>query len=301
MLIKLVCNGLEVSQKVVTYVCDVCKQVRRLAFTPELYAQYVSDDLNGLALFSDIHGCIDGLKGVNNLHIDHDYNVRSFVFLKLPEYRKKEFGMIPMPSAAPKDQLQDIVLTHILGKNDFNIEIYEKALDVKIIVGEPGEEPISTLESDLGIVQLKFFPSSTIYTPEVEVWLTHFINIIEILPPTKISFLVEVIQYILDNRSHNPTEFDLKLLKTILASHEVFFTLTEIDKLAGFVSENPYDLSSKDLEIMQNMIDTIDEQPMIPLKDFIILYDIDFIHTIYLFLNLEVQKILIIDRPGIVG
>ena len=89
MLITLICNGYEVSQKVVTYVCDACKQVRRLAFTPERYAQYVSDNLTGLALFSDIHNCVEGLRGVNNLHIDHDYNVRSFEYLKLPEYRKK--------------------------------------------------------------------------------------------------------------------------------------------------------------------------------------------------------------------
>ncbi len=301
MLVVLTCNCKNVSQQVVTYVCDACKQVRRLAFTPEIYSQYVADDLTGLALFSDIHDCADGLKEVNNLYIDHDFNVRSFALLKLPEYRKKQVGMIPIPSAAAVDDLKDIILTQINKKNDLNIEIHELALDVKIIVGEAAEVPISTLESDMGMVQLNFYPSTTIYTPEIEIWFNQFVNIIEILPPTKISFLIEVIQYILDNMDHNPTEFDLKLVKTILASHEVFFTLSKIERLTSFVSNNPYDLSSKDLGIMQNMIDTIDEKPMIPLKDFVILYDIDFVHTIYLFLILEVQKIVIIDRPGIVG
>lgn len=288
------------SQQVVTYFCDACKQVRRLAFTPEIYSQYVSDDLTGLALYSDIHTCVNGLKGVNNLHIDHDLNVRSFVQLKLPEYRKQEVGMIPIPSAAPADALHDIELTQIKERNDLNIKITEKALDVNIIIGKPSHVAISKLVSDNGHVQLSYYPSDTIFTPEIEVWLTHFINIIEVLPATKMTFLIEVIDYILNNKSNKPTSFDLRLIKTILASHEVYFMLEEVDKLKEFVLNNPYELSSTDLEIMQNIIDTIEEQPMLPLKDYIKFYDIEFVHTIYLFLMLEQHKIILIDRPGIV-
>ena len=300
MIVILICNCKNVSQQVVTYVCDACKQVRRLAFTPEIYSQYVSDDLTGLALFSDIHSCVEGLRGVNNLHIDHDMNVRSFVLLELPEYRKQEVGMIPIPSSAPVDALQDIELTQIVKKNDLNIKITEKALDVNIIIGEISDLPITTLVSDIGIVQLQYFPSSTIYTPEIEIWLTHFINIIEVLPATKMAFLIEVLCYILNNGDDKPTSFDLKLIKTILASHEVYFMLVGIDKLTDFVSNNPYELSAKDLVIMQNIINTIEKKPMLPLKDFINLFDIDFVHIIYLFLIMEQHKIILIDRPGIV-
>ncbi len=287
------------NEKVVSYYCDICNIHKKLVFNRKLYEYFKRP--NGLAIFTDTHKCKGGIMGVYNLDIDHDLNIRSFNRIELPEYKKQLNTIIPIPSA-PDSSNDDniIIITYINEINDINVLIDDRLLDIKIQIGKIDElDPITTLVSELGLISIKIYPANTRYTKELESWMNNLINIIEILVPTKIGFFIEAIKYILDETDHYPTDFDISMIKTILASHEIYVSLKDnkynIQKIFKKLQ-----LDEEDRELMQNIIENIKKYPNTSIQDFVKYYNKDIVHQIYLYLILEKNNIINIERPGIV-
>ena len=58
--------------KEAAYQCTSCNELRTLSFDMQKHSENTSKSANGLALYSDIHRCIGGFLGINNLRVDHN-------------------------------------------------------------------------------------------------------------------------------------------------------------------------------------------------------------------------------------
>jgi hypothetical protein len=180
-------------------------------------------------------------------------------------------------------------------------------LNVKINIGKVIENedfPILTVNSDMGLMEIVFYPSDVIFTPMLEKWFTILVNIMEVLPATKIGLLVDTLKYVLDSSFNEPIEFDIIFLKTILASHEIYFEMVEGGELSWAdhlaINATPK-YREKDVAVMMKIMAHLDENPYIPLQQYVSkeLHQ-DLRYLIYIFLLLEVEGLIRIERPGII-
>lgn len=286
----------------VQYLCNECNVAQNILFTPKMRDEYIPKDLNGLALYSDIHICTMGILGVNNLYIDHNLHVRSYSYVKLPDYKAKKSNGIPMPGKSSEEShdLNEIIITQIFEKNDINITIYNAYSETLLNLGNVDynkQAPVKTLTSTMGIVNLKFYYSDTRYTSQLEKWLELFVNIYESLPPSRFGVIVEVLRFLLDEKDNFPSEFDEMIMKTILASHEIYFELVEGDRDVNFLN-NAY--GEEEGKVMKLILELIEENPMLPLHDYSLTLKEEIVFVIYCFLLLEKHGLIIIYRPGII-
>lgn len=291
------------------YKCQHCQQTRTIDLDPEVHREMVNESPNGLVMFSDSHRCENGIIGINNLQIDSHFVVRGFSFLELPQRKIPALpGLgIPIPKAHSSDEMKTFYITHIPPDESLKIVIIDKMLNVKINIGrvsEIDEFQILTIHSDLGLLEIVFYPSNVIFTPMLEKWLTTLVNILEVLPATKIGLIVDTLKYILDSSSIEPIEFDIIFLKTILASHEIYFERVEGDELSWAdhlaINARPK-YREKDVGVMMKIMAHLEENPYIPLQQYVsreIHQDLRYL--IYIFLLLEVEGLIRIERPGIV-
>ncbi|MFV2014672.1 MAG: hypothetical protein ACC656_04550, partial [Candidatus Heimdallarchaeota archaeon] len=214
---------------------------------------------------------------------------------------------IPVPKAPSLDEMKIYIITHLPPNVRLKIVIIDHMLKVKINIGkvvEDAEIPILTTQSDLGLMEIVFYPSEVTFSPMLEKWFTILVNTMEVLPATKIGLIVDTLKYILDSSINEPIEFDIIFLKTILASHEIYFEMIEgsdlswADHLA--INATPK-YREKDVAVMMKIMAHLEKNPYIPLQQYVSkeLHQ-DLRYLIYIFLLLEVEGLIRIERPGIV-
>lgn len=288
-------------EKQVVYLCNSCKKTQMILFTPQMREEFLPKDLNGLALYSHSHICTYGMIGVNNIYVDHNLDVRSYQFQKLPKYIIPKKTLVPLPgSKKTVDNLREIHLTHINNMNDLNIILTNEMIGTEIVIGKFDKEknsPLKIMRSDMEMVELKYYRSNTPYTSQIEKWLSALLNFLEMIPPSKLGIIVEIFQYILEEKNKFPTKFEKMILKTILASHEIFFvnnnTNMDTSFLQGLYGEN-------EGATMQKILQLIDEYPLMPLHEYSLKTKEDIVFVIYCFLLLEKHGLIEINRPGII-
>ncbi|MCY3410821.1 MAG: hypothetical protein INQ03_04200 [Candidatus Heimdallarchaeota archaeon] len=289
--------------KRVVYLCNECNITQNIVFTPEMKEEYIPKDLNGLALYSHIHTCALGMLGVNNLYIDHNLDVRSYQYIKLPKYVPKKKVAIPMPGA-PKvggeAGLKELKITQVARKNDLNLVINFELIGTELTIGtfdRKNSPPVKKLSSDMEMVSLIYYRSNTGYTSQIEKWLIEFVNSIEMIPPSKLGIIVEVLRYILEEKDNEPGEFEKMILKTILASHEIYFQNNNTNLDVSFLKEL---YGENEGNAMASILDLIDQFPLMPLHNYALNLDEEIVFVIYCFLIMEKHGLITIHRPGII-
>ena len=122
------------------YTCAQCLSKRNLKFTDEIILErsfQAPNSVNGLFIFSDIHRCKNGMLGINNLHIDHNYDVRSFDYLILPSEKNAVSPKLGLPvPKIRKDGLNRIRVTDYIEAGGFRLSILDKGLDLFLLIGD---------------------------------------------------------------------------------------------------------------------------------------------------------------------
>jgi len=265
--------------------------------------QLIESSPNGLVIYSDVHTCKDGVLEVNNLQIDKNYHIRSFEFLKLPEYRKKIKSMIPVPGLKKSVDDMDLIKIMEIDRNqEINLVIEDHFLNVMIRIGrfDHTVEPQKTLNSELGGITLYIFENGGELTQTLEAWYQYLIDTLEILPPTKLGMLLETLWYFMDNQNTEPSAFDKSIVRTILASHEIFFEINDITNVMNIYQKYSESFSEADFDIIDQFLSSLQDNPRMPIQFFTDKSDKDLVYLIYLFLILEKEDVIKIDRPGIV-
>lgn len=299
--------------KDVKYFCNGCKQYRKLTVDLEQMVDFVKNE-SGLTQYSDIHTCKNGVLGINNLYIDHNFDVRSYELLELPKHRilkKISFPIPGLPTPKSKNQegvsFKEITITHIDENNDFRVIISDQLLGSNINIGKVNinkEIPFATVYSDIGSVSIAFYSSNIPFTETMETWLNLFVNTIEILPPTEIGLIIETLRYILEYCNERPSDFDNRMIKTIIASHEIFI-LPKDERKLDIAQEKYPQLPEFDIDKMKKLMEQVkennkDELNFVPLQRYTTNYDDDMTHLIYTFLIMEKIGVIEIERPGII-
>lgn len=261
--------------------------------------EYLGDpDSNGLTLYSHIHICKFGFLGVNNLQIDHNLHVRSYNFIELPEYKKPSVAVVPGAPKVISDKRQ-VRVTHLLEKNALNIIIRNEISDYQINVGTIDFSKMAarkTIRSMNGKVIGKFYYSNSVYTSQMEKWGELFLNLIEYLLPSKLGVILEVLQFIMEEKNEFPSQLDKNIIQTILSSHDIFFEIiAEEDKDQLMESYGESEGST-----MIKILEAIKQDMMIQLHQLVLDLKEDIIFIIYCALILERHGYIIIHRPGII-
>lgn len=287
--------------RVVLYYCSYCKSQKEMTLFIPLHERKVEESPNGLVLYTDTHrGKLDSLEIVN-LHIDSQCNVRTHELLKIPEYKVMKAYQIPLPGMKKSgDELVELVITQ-LPKIPVRMVIENIGLQLTITIGEieKGEEELYEVTSTYEGVRILIY--DRIDPRYILDWLKEFINTLEILPPIKLGDLVEVLQYIFE-RSDSPIQnFDKQLIRTILASHEVYIKLSENADLQKLKEKMKNILTEEDIDLVNLYFKVLEEDQNIPVNEMISKSPQDLIHQLYLMLIMEKEHLVSIDRPGIVN
>lgn len=281
--------------KRVVYLCNECKLQQRIIWS-ELDREkwYPPPPYNGLALFSHIHPCKGGILGVNNLYIDHNLDVRSYQFVKLPEFQRKKKLMIP---GAPKPKNPEVNLTHIKEKGDLNMIIINEMAGANITIGKiPEEDPIKIVSSEMEMVQIKYYSSNTTFSKFMNKWINLFVNAVEMLLPSTLGLYVDALIYILEEKNTLPGDFDTQILKMILASLDVYITSQPIDDISHLSS-----IYGDEGALMVEIFDILHDNIAVRLHELVLnLKNVSIKKIIYSVLMLENHGAIIVDRPGII-
>ena len=132
------------------YQCLLCSKMRDIILDTDEHIERATKSPNGLVLHSDIHRCHEGILGINNLHIDVNFAVRSFSSIELPEKRKpmSKLGIPGIPTAtvqsSSSSKLREYTITHMLPEKGFRLIIEDARLNASIKIGRipKKEKPI---------------------------------------------------------------------------------------------------------------------------------------------------------------
>ncbi|MHA2252032.1 MAG: hypothetical protein ACXAD7_16835 [Candidatus Kariarchaeaceae archaeon] len=302
------------------YQCSVCTQIRDVGIDSVAHNELISLSANGLAIYSDIHRCEHGILGINNLHIDHDFAIRSFDNLQLPKKRvpKKSIPGLPIPGI-PTTRIDErggmrtyrIINPISMGKRNYEKEIRIRIVDERlravIVIGKidlsipKKEKMIALITSDLGTIELEFYSSKTRFNTNMEKWFTIMVNLLEKLPPTTTGLFLETVRFIQSLNYAPPSIFLIKQLQTIITSHETYFQLNAepqdvTDKLTFIAAKYGEEVAI----VMNELISYLVANPLIPLQYYTRTHSEDLVYLINMFLILEQEELLSIERPGIV-
>lgn len=288
------------------YYCDFCKSTRTISIDEIEHEKEVEISPNGLRLQSDIHRCASGQLGVNNLYVDIHYTVRSFGQLKLPTSKQKQQTRVARPGIpsprAKSSHLRKLMITGVTPGGGFRFILNDEWLDISLNIGkiDPDEElAISVISSDLGGITLVYYPGEIDFSPNVEMWLTSLVNAMETMLPSRLSLIIEAIWYIIDLYENEPIDFDKRMIKSILASHEIYFKIIDpniLDNLAVTLSSK---YREKDLSMMLKIVGQIELNPDKSLLEYTGNLHHDLLYLLYLFLIMENENLIDIYRPGI--
>ncbi|MCE7734075.1 MAG: hypothetical protein GPJ54_04295 [Candidatus Heimdallarchaeota archaeon] len=293
--------------QITQYFCEKCQTTRNFKIDSTRHFNNIGKSRNGLAIYSDIHHCKDRITGVNNLRVDTNFDVRTFEIQELEPVREPPKFSIPGINGSLKNlpNLKNLYVSGVNPQISFRAIIIDKWLTTRMNFGveNPDTElPIQIITSDLGGLVLSFYESDIIYSANLEKWLYILINSLECLPPTRFGFVIETLRYVLNLHDQAPTNSDILLLRTILASHEIYFKATDdpnrFDEIALNLSEKIPDI---DTSLFMELVALLELHPSVPLLEYIKTHDYDLEYLIYIFLILEKEGLIVIDRPGIVN
>jgi hypothetical protein len=292
------------STKIIGYQCNDCGAIRNLGVLEEEHEKLLLKSTNGLVKYSDIHICQYGLTSVNELNVDAEYNVRSNDNVELPKFRDN-INLIPSPKSG--DEFKLINILQMPNKMDLHLIFFDFMLKTKIKIGRFDSDvsfPFTSIQSDMGMIKLDVFPTGTSFSPSVEIWLEKLISVLEVLPPTTLGLLIDTLQYISMHYHRNPDNFDITFIKTILASHEVYFEVLDKErtKIQKMKEEYGSLFSEDDFNMMDKFVRIMLENEYSAIKDFTSIEGVkmDLLSIIYLFVILEKEQIIRIERPGII-
>ncbi|OLS29355.1 MAG: hypothetical protein HeimC2_00800 [Candidatus Heimdallarchaeota archaeon LC_2] len=292
--------------------CQTCKEMRYHTVDVPDHENKISRSSNGLVVHSDIHRCSDGLLNIYNLEIDANYAIRSFTQLKLPEFRKalpQSVPGLPAPKIIHDEDRINFKITKMLQENGFRLVIYDDMANVSINIGEvnlKNELIISRLESDHGHIRIDYYYSELPFTSNVEKLLLVLINTLAVVPPTKIGLFIETLRYIHEIQTSPPSDFHIKLLKTILTTHETYFMLEDEENIEAVTDDLKYKYGDEMGNFAKELVNHLKDNPMATLQNFMTLEsethkNDDLIYVIHTFMLIEQTGLLLIDRPGIVN
>ncbi len=284
------------------YFCTYCSKQRILNLDMAEHERLLSLSPNGLRLFSDIHKCKDSQIEAVNLSIDADYNIRSQELLKIPEYKVMNAYSIPMPSLKKnQDDAITIRITHF-ENHDLRLILDSSMLQTTIIVGDidESEDPLFTQTSTFEGIELKFYKSKKIVGPHLTEWFQFFVDTLEILPPSHLGNLLEVLDYICERHKYEVQNFDREFVRTILASHEVYVMLKDNVSLQYLKERLSHVLRSDDFQIVDTYLQILEEMKAPSVSHLLNLNAKNYIHQLYIILIMEKEGFFQIDRPGIV-
>lgn len=291
--------------------CQQCKEMRHYEVDVIDHEKRISKSSNGLVIYSDIHRCSDGLLNIHNLQIDANFATRSYTQLKLPEHRKalpRGVPGLPSPKIVHDEERKNFNIISMLPEKGFRLVIYDDMVNVSINIGEvkvKTETFISRIGSDHGYIHVDYYHSEIPFSNNVEKLLMILINTLEIVPPTKIGLFVETLRYIHDIQQSSPSAFHIKLLKTILTSHETYFMLDDEENIIPITDDLKYKYGEEMGNFAHELVDHLIENPMATLQNFMNIESAthkndDLVYLIHTFMLIEQTGLLIIDRPGIV-
>ena len=286
-----------------TYHCSYCSKQRLLKIDPVKHETLINNSPNGLRLFTDIHKCRQSQIEANNLSIDADFNVRSQELLKIPEYKVMNAYSIPVPSTKKNvDDLITIRITH-LEHFDLHVRINHGPLQTTILIGDiyPEQKPLFSQTSTFEGITLEFFESKMVGGSYLKDWFQFFIDTVEILPPSHLGNLLEVLDYICERHMYPVQEFDKEFVRTILASHEVFVMLKQNENLQFLKDKLSPVLKHDDFELIDTYIKILTEMETSSVLHLLNVNAKNYIHQLYILLIMEKAGMLSIERPGIVN
>lgn len=294
-------------------ICEACNAKRGVKIEKETHRKKIGESKNGLVVYSTVHKCQDGYPVITNMHIDHNGDIRSRTRETFPPMiqKKKQNGpSVPIPSIKrtyQKDDLKKIFIRNMKGKNLVQLKLKSELIGIELIIGDEIREntdPIGVIESNFCFTTLEYYDANIPFTKEVEQWLLMVANILDTLPPTNLGNLWEVLNYMQDGLVDCPTDFDERLLKRILTSHEIIvhfgdLSVEEQEKRLEDLKQNLDMETAILLEEIESLIKENQGQEL-TLRDIVRLAkEEDTLKVIYLFLMLEFKKIISYEAPGI--
>lgn len=291
------------------YMCEICNKVRNVIFDRADHAIKVAKNPTGLVTHADIHRCADGILGINNCAIDADGNIRGIDNLQLPTKRKPMFDDLPslsipgIPSAKKEDTGPKVYPINIIFPDKIiRIRIRDIRLRAVIEIGEMKrfEKMVSFITSDLGTIELEYYASDIELGTSLEKWLTIMCQLLEKLPPTTLGLFIETILFIYGNLFTAPNVFLILQLQTLITAQNTYFTLkipkNQFNKrMAGISAKYGEEVYGA----LNNIAIFLVDNPSQPLQFYTRTHE-DLTYLINLFLILEQEGILSIQRPAVI-
>lgn len=279
--------------KTPVYKCLNCSRVRKIV-QPELGLE----KKNGLRQYSDLHRCADGMLAINNIQIDANSVVRAVETLELD---KKDIIVrnlkLPIPNMSIFNK--DLRISHLTVENDIRMIFRNEWTDRTLMIGDikPDEKMLYTFRSKMGGISISFYDSGIEMDDNLKQWFSVLINLLDIIPPEKLGFLLESIQFIIDMRRIPPCVYDIHILENILLADKI-----HIQKGNGLISDIPEDeeLSDNHYHIIEIVLQEIKNSPEITLLDLSEIIPDDFVYIIFLIQIMEKYGVIKLVQPSLV-
>lgn len=291
------------------YQCAICNKIRVIVLDPEDHAKKVKASPNGLVSYADIHRCEDGILGINDCSIDHNRHIRGFENLQLPKKRKPLKSVLPgLPtvkkSGASKGP-KTYYINRIFPDKIVRVRIIDIRLETIIVIGKMDprrEKMVAFINSDQGTIELEYYASDITLNASLERWLTVMVQMLEKLPPTTLGLFIETLYFIFGNYFNFPSVFLILQLQTLITAHETFFRLkVERDDIQEKINYISAKYGEEVSSVMNDMVVYLASNPKVPLRHFTVGSNHDLPYLINLFLILEQENVLSIERPGVIN
>lgn len=288
------------------YQCTKCGQVRNVIIDENVHQERSSKMANKMAVFSDIHRCEGGFLGINNLQVDHNFHIRSFDILSFPTREEAPALGIPGVPSTRKDESGDktIIITEMLPERTFRLKIQIGSIATKIIIGDidfKEEIPLEEIQSDNGQTKIEYYKSDILFNSNIKAGMTELVKLIELLPPTSLGLVIETLRYIHSLEHEKLTDFHILQLKTIFSSHETYFQqiydiMKVEEQMRAIDAKYGYDVA----KMIRQILLELHANMVLSLRDFVRTFDADFEYMIYIINLMENEKLIEIERPGII-
>jgi len=275
------------------YQCTICLSLRIYYLESSSHHKNLERSVNGLFWYSDIHRCKDGMLGINNLHIDKNYAIRSFESLVLPSQKndKPTLRGLPLPNMKRDRSIESYNITNMMPDKGFRMIIYDHSLNVELNIGRIQydlEKPEKIIESTNKKVVMAYYPSQIILSSNLIDWFELLVNLLEELPPTSIGLFVETLRYIFRLQLINPTPFHKEIITTIIKSHQIYFKGTDtINKFQDVETRLIDEYDKPSVEIMKELVENLHNRSNYTLKMYTKTHHSDIVYIIYILLILR--------------
>ncbi|MDH5647570.1 MAG: hypothetical protein OEZ01_16285 [Candidatus Heimdallarchaeota archaeon] len=285
------------------YQCSECKEVRFISVQLSHTNPNSPKDANGLVIYSDIHRCRNGVLGINNLHIDRNYAIRSFDVLELDLLASKNSkvkSFIPAPNIK-KDQnkINKYLITDLIENRSirFTLQNYPQNYIFNIgHVGSKDEEPLLIVYSKNRSISLEVFQGNIKLTQTSELWLHNLVNLIEQHQPNHLGICIEAFRYIIDVHRTDVNEFYLNILSTIISSQNCF--LLPVSSIPPSNEELLESYGEDEIIIYKLLIQMIYTASEITIHYILSQFEIDVPYLLHMITNLIEDKYIIQSKSS---